>query len=151
MDKEGGTPTGIESVDARKCDVESKVRFRSLEAIQAEQHSGDDGHHVLSAVDKMRKHVLCIIVTSDTLQSTPDRRQGVEEAKNPGVTRVTHTRLIPLVGVQTEEQSNVLDSVSTPGNPARPVEAITYTRSIGQRAPNITEKEISELDGIQAR
>lgn len=120
-----------------------------IEAIQAEYNSGGDSHYVLSAVDKMRKHILCIVVTPDTLQSTPNGRQSIEEALKPGVARVTHTRLVPFVGIQTEEHGNVLDPISRLSGSLRLMKGITYSCRVGQRAPDIAEEEVSELDRIQ--
>lgn len=66
-------PTCIHSVDGGKCDEHGKVRVASIDTIETQANSSDDCRRILAAVDKMRKDVLRIMVTPDTLQCTPYR------------------------------------------------------------------------------
>ena len=60
----------------------------------------------------MWKRIPGIIVTPQTLQASPDSGEGRKETKQPGVRRVALARIIPLIGVKTEEQLDILVMVS---------------------------------------
>lgn len=54
-----------------------------MNAIQAERHVKQNGERVLSAVHEMRKRISGIIITSNTLQSSPNARQRRKKAQEP--------------------------------------------------------------------
>ena len=60
----------------------------------------------------MREDVARIVVTPDTLQSTPDPRQGGEEAEQAGVRRVALRWAVPVARIEAEEELGVLWMVS---------------------------------------
>lgn len=61
----------------------------------------------------MGKHVSRVFVSSKALKESPDGRQCQEEAHKPRVGGITLLRLVPMTGVQTKEQLNVLGRKST--------------------------------------
>jgi hypothetical protein len=52
------------------------------------------------------------MITPDALQSAPDRWEGSEEAHQPRVVGIALLRIVPTMGVEAEEQLNVLNAVS---------------------------------------
>lgn len=90
-------------------------RFQSkglIDSIETQTHVAKDGKGIFAEIDEMWKRIPGIIVTPQTLQASPDSREGRKKAKQPGVRRVALARIIPLVGVKTEEQLDVLVMVS---------------------------------------
>ena len=56
----------------------------------------------------MRKHVLGVVVTADTLKGAPYGRQGAKKTQEAGVGRVALFRPVPRVRVEAEEQFDIL-------------------------------------------
>jgi len=72
--------TAINRIDGGERNEQTQVGLRAVYAVAAKKHGRQDRHGVLPAVDEVGKHVLGVVVTSDTLQSTPYRWKGAEEA-----------------------------------------------------------------------
>lgn len=62
---------GVEAVYQRERNEKSQILLRILDPIDAEEHTSKDTCRVFSAIDKVRKNVLCVSVTSDALQKAP--------------------------------------------------------------------------------
>lgn len=56
----------------------------------------------------MRENVPGVVVTPETLQETPDWRQGSEEAHEARMIRVALVGAVPAAGIETEEKLNIL-------------------------------------------
>lgn len=119
----------IKTIHQREGDEESQVLVRVLNAEDAEEDSRKNTCRVFPTIDEVRKDILRVPITSDTLQETPSyesvcfalfqsnhcflpyRWQGGEEAQNPGVIGVTTLRTFPIVRIQAEEQFDVLAAI----------------------------------------
>ena len=76
----GGRLTAIDGVYGGAGDEESFERGNAMNSVEAERHIKEDGESVLPAIDKMRKGVASIVVTSQTLHGAPDSWKGGKEA-----------------------------------------------------------------------
>lgn len=141
--------TRVQAVHCRESNEEGKVRVGSLDTVETQTHVAKDGHDVFSTVDKMWKDVLGVTITADALQGTPNRGQSGKEPQQTRLARVALCWVIPLVGVDTEKElyvlQNRLDSLGSGETWNR-----AYTYGICKRAVHVAEKEVAELNRIQA-
>jgi hypothetical protein len=98
---------------------------------QTQTHIIENGAHILSKIGHMREKTPCVGISAKTLESTPDTGQGGEESEKSRMRRVALRRVIPVVGVETEEELDV-------------------TKSVRQRAEHVAQEKVSELDGEQS-
>lgn len=56
----------------------------------------------------MREETPRVGISAKTLKSTPDTGQSGKESKESGMRRITLRRVIPIFGVEAEEQLDVL-------------------------------------------
>jgi hypothetical protein len=75
---------------------------------QTQAHVIENGAHILSKIGHVREKTSRVGISAKTLQSTPYTRQGSEESEEPGMRRVTLCRVVPIIGVETEEEFDVL-------------------------------------------
>lgn len=73
----------VDAVENTEEVEDNKVRLGALDAVETERHVVRNRHEVLAAVDKMRKLVARVVVSSKTLQCTPDARYTRHEAHGP--------------------------------------------------------------------
>lgn len=78
---DGVRRTDVDAVDDGKGYVERKVGSGIVDSVQGQHHGGNDGHDVFAAVDEVRKHIARVLVSSDTLEESPDGRQRQEETE----------------------------------------------------------------------
>ena len=76
------------------------------------------------------------------------RRQTGKEAQQSRVVRVALLWLIPRMGVQAEEELDVLDFDQSRVTLRARTQGDTYTHSVGQGAIHVSQKEVSELNGV---
>lgn len=95
--------TGIDGVYCCKCDEDSKVFPGSVNAIDTECDIVQYRCEIFAAINKMRKYVSSILVTTNALQCTPNSRKCREEPKKPRMCRVTLRRIIPMMCIQAEK------------------------------------------------
>jgi hypothetical protein len=107
-----GKLTAVDSVDDGKCKKQAKVGPRAVDPVHGQRYSSHDAHGVFPAVDEVRKHVARVLVAPDALEESPYRWQSRQEAEKPGVVRVALRRVVPVSGVQTKEEFNILGAVS---------------------------------------
>lgn len=62
---------GIEAVHQRERNEESQILLRILDAVDAQECTSKDTCRVFPAIDEVRKDVLGVSITSDTLRKTP--------------------------------------------------------------------------------
>lgn len=77
--------TAVHCVDGGESDVEAQVGPGIVNAVEAEADGCHDCHGVFPAVDEVRKHVPCVVVTPDALEGAPYRRESEEKAKKSRV------------------------------------------------------------------
>jgi len=94
--------------------------------------------------------VLRVTVTAEALQETPDRRQCGEKAEEARVVRVALHGVLPVVGVQAEEELDVLVLLAIRQVLKLHRMDITYTGRIGERAIHVTEEKVPKLDRVEA-
>ena len=70
----------------------------------------EDCSGIFPEVSEMGKRGVSVVVTAQTLQGTPDARERGEEAQEAGVIRVALDRIAPVVGVEAEEEFDVLNT-----------------------------------------
>lgn len=63
--------TAVNGIDGRTEYEKGSQRVRLIQSVETKTHVVEDRKHVLSAVDKVRKDVLRIIVTAYALQGSP--------------------------------------------------------------------------------
>lgn len=73
-----------------------------------------DCSHVLPEVCQVWEGVASIVVATKGLQSAPDSRKRSEETEKTRITRITLCFVRPTVGVETEEELDILKSVLAP-------------------------------------
>ena len=78
----------------------------------------------------MRKGVAGIVIASEALDCSPNARKCGEESKQTGVRGVTLRRIIPPVGIKTEEQLDVLQILISALCTIFP--CVTYTQAVRQ-------------------
>lgn len=66
-----GRRTGIESIHRRKEEEECQSRVGSVDAKDAQKDSRQNASRILSTIDKVRKYISRVSITSDALQETP--------------------------------------------------------------------------------
>lgn len=76
------------------------------------------------------------------------RREAGKETQQPRMVRVALLWFIPRMGVEAEEELNVLEGGQTRVTVRLGHGNNTYTHRIGQGAVHISQKEVSELDGV---
>ncbi|KAK2006646.1 hypothetical protein LZ32DRAFT_595196, partial [Colletotrichum eremochloae] len=104
-----GRLTCVDGVDGGKSNKHCQVAVRIVDAVHGERHGGQDGHCILATVREVREDVPRVSVTTQALQQAPDGRQRAQETEKSRVVRVALHRVIPGIGVDTEEQLNVLE------------------------------------------
>lgn len=62
---------GVEAVHQRECNKESQILVGVLNAEDAEEYTRENACRIFPAVDEMRKNILRVPITSNTLQETP--------------------------------------------------------------------------------
>lgn len=62
---------GVEAVHQREGNEESQILLRILDAVDAQECTSKDTCRVFPAIDEVRKDILCVSITSDTLQKAP--------------------------------------------------------------------------------
>lgn len=65
--------TCVYAVNGGEGDEQGEVGVSPVNTVDAEEHCGKDGHGILATVDQMRENVPRVVVTSNALQSTPNR------------------------------------------------------------------------------
>lgn len=83
-----------------------------INSVQAECHVKKDSKCVFAAINQMRKRISGIIITSQTLQCTPDPRQSREKSEESRMGGITLAGIIPILSIEAEEELNILISVS---------------------------------------
>lgn len=81
--KRFGKLTAVECVEGGKEDEEYFVMLCPVNLPQALAHIVQNSHSIFAAVDKMRKDVLRVAVSSDALKGAPYPRQCREEPHEP--------------------------------------------------------------------
>jgi hypothetical protein len=56
----------------------------------------------------VRKDIACIFITTNTLEETPNGREGRQETEEPGVAGVAPNGIVPTICVETKEEFDVL-------------------------------------------
>lgn len=77
---------GIEAVHQREGNEKSQILLRILDAVDAQEYTSKDTCRVFPAIDEVRKDILSVSITSDTLQKTPVcmfSMSGVPHGKQP--------------------------------------------------------------------
>jgi hypothetical protein len=94
-----GSLTCIEGIDRCKCDKYCKMTPGSINSVDAKRNIIYDRREVLAAIDEMGKYILCIIITTNTLQRSPDTGKSREESKKPRMRRIALRGIVPMVCV----------------------------------------------------
>lgn len=79
-----------------------------VDAIYRQGDVIEDCSGIFPEVGEMRKRGVSVVVTAQTLQGTPDAWERGEEAQEAGIIRVALDRITPMVGVEAEEEFDVL-------------------------------------------
>jgi len=98
----------VDGIDDGEGDKDGVVSRRFFDAVDAERHIEDNACHVLAQIEEMGECVSGIVVTAETLDCSPDAREGGEEAEETGTGRVAFGVIAPFIGVEAEEEFNVL-------------------------------------------
>jgi hypothetical protein len=97
------TLTAVDAIDGGKSGEYGKIGTAVINSVQTKPHGGQDSRSILATVNKMRENILGIIITPDTLQSSPNWRQGSEESQESRVAGITLFRFVPLTRVEAKE------------------------------------------------
>jgi hypothetical protein len=119
----------VDTVDRRKQDEKSHHLRRPLNAKQTQRHASKNCEAILSAINQVREHIACIVVTPQALKRAPYARNRREETKKSRVRAITHCWLVPVACVQAEEK-------------------LKMAHSVCQRAEHVAEEEVAELDRV---
>jgi hypothetical protein len=80
----------------------------SLDAVEGEGDVVEDGSGVLAKVGEVREPGAGVVVASKTLKGAPDAGEGGEETEEPRVRAIALRWVVPVVGVEAEEEFDVL-------------------------------------------
>lgn len=79
-----------------------------MNPIQTQEHVIHNRRHVFPEVGEVGEQCTCVAIAAKTLQSTPDTGEGGEETEEAGVPAVALRWGGPVVGVEAEEEFDVL-------------------------------------------
>jgi len=68
--------TSIDSIDCSKCYKYCQVVIGLVDPVHTQSHTIHYVHDILAKIDKVREDIPSIIVSSETLKSTPDTRES---------------------------------------------------------------------------
>lgn len=108
-EREEGGGTGVDGVDGG---AEDEGGFGGgevgVDTPNAEGHVVEDGEGVFAAVGEVREPHSGAVVAAETLHETPEPRESGEETHYTRVRGVALGGVHPFVGVQTEEEFDIL-------------------------------------------
>jgi hypothetical protein len=98
----------IDRIDKSKDDEKDLVSGIPVNAEQAESHIVENTAGIFAKIDKMRKYVLRVAISSETLKSTPNRGQRCKKTQPSGMARVANRWIVPRIGIKAKEEFNIL-------------------------------------------